>query len=47
LFARIYIAIGITAAFLALLVVFTNARRVEIFVATAELAEVERAKVVV
>jgi hypothetical protein len=41
LLTRIYIAIGITAAFSAILVVFTDARRVEIFMATAGLAAVE------
>jgi hypothetical protein len=41
LLMRIYIAIGITAAFSAILVVFTNARRIEIFMATAGLAAVE------
>jgi hypothetical protein len=41
LLIRIYIAIGITAAFSAILVIFTNARRVEIFMATAGLAAVE------
>ncbi|KAI4604482.1 hypothetical protein KJ359_000620 [Pestalotiopsis sp. 9143b] len=38
---RIYISIGITAAFAALLSMFTNARRIEIFAATASLAAVE------
>jgi hypothetical protein len=41
LLTRIYIAIGITAAFSAILVVFTNVRRVEISMATAGLAAVE------
>lgn len=41
LLTRIYTAMGITAAFAAILVVFTNARRIEIFMATAGLATVE------
>lgn len=41
LLMRIYTAIGITAAFAAILVIFTNARRIEIFMATAGLAAVE------
>jgi hypothetical protein len=41
LLTRIYTAIGITGAFAAMLVVFTSARRIEIFMATAGLAAVE------
>lgn len=41
LLLRIYTAIGITAAFAAILVIFTSARRIEIFMATAGLAAVE------
>lgn len=41
LLLRIYTAIGITAAFATVLAVFTQARRIEIFAATAALAAVE------
>jgi len=37
---RIYIAVGIIAAFAFILVLFTNARRVEIFAATTALVDI-------
>ena len=41
LLRRIYIAIGITAALAAVLSIFTSARRIEIFMASAGLAAVQ------